>query len=442
MRHWANIFLVASLLFLMGTLWVAAQEGTQVSSAACSSTLEALWTTASDACIGGPAGYVCNGGSAPQVEPAGAVSNALISTGALVEVAAVDAIRTSTADAGGVMWLRLPQITGLLVGAVSIRDVSPPDFPAWQSMILETAPETSSCGDAPRNTFILQSAPDQQGSAVVNGVSLVLDGTVLAQTSDNSTLFVSLAGQSSLVTFGQEQPLWTGQQITILYNPGDFASPAGIPGAPQPLDLNLTRNLPVALLDRPIILPQPGYVVTDGLVNLRADPSLDATLILQVPAGEVLSVLGRNPLGDWYHVRLNTGETGWMLAELLIQNVGSIQAVYEATPLPPQRYGELGRIGRVQAPAGVNLRQAPDVGFPVITTVPDGTQVTLVARSPYSPWVKVEVNGLEGWLALVTLDTQVVVDALPVDYNVPPPPDPTQAPGSFGNAFPDPNAGG
>jgi uncharacterized protein YgiM (DUF1202 family) len=204
----------------------------------------------------------------------------------------------------------------------------------------------------------------------------------------------------------------------------------------------MIQNLPVALLDRPIMLPQPGYVATDGLVNLRAEPSSEAMLLLQVPAGEVMSVLGRNPTGEWYHVRLDTGETGWMLAELLVQNIGAIQAVYEATPLPPQRYGELGRIGRVQAPAGVNLRLAPDVGFGTITTLPDGTELILVARSPYSPWVKVQVNGLEGWLALVTVDTDVVIDALPVDYNVPPPPDPTQVPGSFGNAFPDPNAGG
>jgi uncharacterized protein YgiM (DUF1202 family) len=307
---------------------------------------------------------------------------------------------------------------------------------------METATEASGCGAAPRSVLILQSLPDQQSGVVINGVSLVLNGTVMAQTSGNSTVFVSLSGQSSLVALGQEQPLWTGQQITIAHNPGDFSVPAGLPPAPQPLDLSLIQNLPVALLDRPIVLPQPGYVATDGLVNLRTAPSTDATLIVQVPAGEVMSVLGRNPLGDWYHVRLDTGETGWMLAELLVQNIGTVQAVYEATPLPPQRYGELGRIGRVLAPAGVNLRQAPDVGFPTVTTLPDGTQVVIVARSPYSPWVKVEVNGIIGWLALVTLDTEVVVDALPVDYDVPPPPDPTRVPGSFGNAFPDPNGAG
>jgi hypothetical protein len=68
--------------------------------------------------------------------------------------------------------------------------------------------------------------------------------------------------------------------------------------------------------------------------------------------------------------------------------------------------------------------------------------VTLLARSPYSPWVKVESAGMIGWLALVTLQTQSVIEALPIDYDVPPPPVPTRIPGSFGNAFPDPNAGG
>jgi len=449
MRVWRWVVLAAALLFFVGAVLVVAQDGMEISDAACSPALEAMWTTASDACIGGPVGYVCNGGSAPAVEPAGAVSNALLSVGALVEVSAVDAIHTPSVAAGpntgGVMWLRLPppiQMTGLILGNVSLRDVAPAGFPAWQSMIVETAAELSACGDAPRNAFIVQSPLDQPTSIVINGASLVLNGTVLVQTSGTNTVFASLSGQSSVLALGQEQPLWTGEQITVPYNPGSFATPSGTPGFPQPLDVTLTQNLPVALLDRPIILPQPGYVETDGLVNLRAAPSTDAALIMQVPAGVVMSVLGRNPAGTWYHVRLNTGETGWMLAELLVQNVGQIQAIYEATPLPPQRYGDLGRVGRVLAPAGVNLRQAPDVSFPAITALPDGTQVTIVARSPYSPWVKVEVNGIVGWLALVTLDTQVVYEALPVDYDVPPPPLPTRVPGSFGNAFPDPNAGG
>ena len=52
------------------------------------------------------------------------------------------------------------------------------------------------------------------------------------------------------------------------------------------------------------------------------------------------------------------------------------------------------------------------------------------------------VAGVVGWLALITLQTQAVIEALPIDYDVPPPPQPTRVPGSFGNAFPDPNKDG
>jgi hypothetical protein len=128
-----------------------------------------------------------------------------------------------------------------------------------------------------------------------------------------------------------------------------------------------------------------------------------------------------------------------MLAQLLTGNVGPIQAVYAATPLPPQRYGELGSSGRIAAPAGVNIRSGPDAAFPSVALVGDGTLVQLLARSPYSPWVKVEINGVIGWVALITIQTQAFFDALPIDFNVPPPPAPTRVPGTFGNAFPDPN---
>lgn len=445
MRHRIFYIVVACFLFLFGSIWVAAQS-VEVSDAACSPALNAIWTTASNACVGKPAGFVCNGGSAPVVEPAGPVSTALSSVGALVEVTAVDAIHTQAVavenNNGGVAWVRLPALTVLLVGNVAARDVSPPDFAAWQSMIVQTGAESPVCGIAPRNAFIAQTPVDVTINFVVNGTSVVMNGTILVQTSDSQTTFISLSGQARILARGLEQPLLTGEQITVPYNPGDFATPAGPPSPPQPFNLILAQNLPVALLDRPLLLPQPGYVATAGQVNMRANPSTDSALIAQVPAGQVMSVLGRNSAGDWYHVQLNTGETGWMYAQLLRQNLGVIQAVYDATPMPPQRYGALGQIAKVIAPAGLNLRQAPDVSFGLVTTVPVGTQVNLLARSPYSPWVKIEAGGIIGWAALITLETQSVIEALPIDYDVPPPPEPTRVPGSFGNAFPDPNRSG
>jgi uncharacterized protein YraI len=445
----AWIFVSIGCVFLLGSIWVAAQDSASVSSAACAPALETVWTAASDACISGPNGFICNGGTAPQVEPAGAVSNTLANIGALVQVDIVQSIRTLPASAdgtsAGLAWLRLVppvEVTGLLIGDVTVRNAAQPGFPPWQAMVVQTGIENPTCGAMPHNVFIVQSPFNQPANIAVNGVSLGLNGTILVQTRDGQTVFAGLSGVSNVFAMGQDQTLRTGQQIIVPYNPTDFSIPAGLASAPQPLDTLLGQNLPVALLDRPIIVPQPGYVTTMGAVNLRTAPSTDAAVLFQVPAGQVLSVLGRSLDGLWFHVRLDSGETGWMLAELLLQNVGEIRANYDSTPLPPQRYGELGRVAKVLAPAGVNLRSAPDVMFSVVATVPDGAIVTLLARSPYSPWVKVDYNGIIGWLALITLETEAVIDALPIDYNVPPPPGPTTVPGSFGNAFPDPNADG
>jgi uncharacterized protein YgiM (DUF1202 family) len=437
------VTVVLSAILLLGAFWVVAQDAT------CAPAVEAVWTAASDACIAGPVGFICNGGSAPQAEPIGPISNALAPVGALVEAGAVDALHTTPivteAGSGGIIWVRSAapiRYTGLLIGDVALWDATPPDFPPWQSSQVQTGPDVPTCGPVPHSGYMVQTPFGQPTNIAINGVSLGLNGTVLVRTVGDQTIFAGLSGQASLYAAGAEQFLRAGQQIAVTYSGGNFTAPISPPGEAAPLDQSLVQHLPIALLDRPVILPQPGYVVTAGAVNLRASPSTDAGVILQVPAGQVLSVLGQNPAGDWYNVRLDSGETGWMLAELLIRNLGAIQAVYESTPLPPQRYGELGRVGKVLAPAGSNMRSAPDISFSLVMTVPDGARVTLLARSPYSPWVKVDFNGVIGWLALLTLETQAVIEALPVDINVPPPPTPTRIPGSFGNAFPDPNTDG
>jgi uncharacterized protein YgiM (DUF1202 family) len=440
-----KLFISITAFFLVITVALV----TAAQSPDCRAAMEALWTTASDACVKGPRGYICNGGSAPQAEPAGPVSTALGPIGALVETKVVQAMRTpridATANTTGIAWLRLEapiEATALLIGDVTIRNVSPSGFPPWQSTVIQTSTEPPTCTGAPHNSYVVQSPLNQTTRLAINGISLVLDGTILARTTEAETIFVMISGQSNLIALGLEQTLLTGQQIHVSYMGGDFARPVGFTGAPRPFDPSLIQNLPVALFARPVIMPQPGYVRTEGAVNMRSSPSLDAGIIIQVQPGEVMSVLGQNGDATWYHVRMDTGETGWMLGELLQRNLGPITAVYEATPLPPQRYGELGRMGRVLAPAGVNMRVGPDVGFPSIATLNDGAMVTLLARSPYSPWLKVETSGITGWVALITLETQAFIDALPIDYNVPPPPAPTVVPGSFGNAFPDPNGGG
>lgn len=454
MRLQQIVSIIAALSVAAIGLVVSAQDvpptmPPAVDGAACAPVLESLWTTGSDACIGGPEGFTCNGGAPPLAEPAGPIANALSPLGALVETALVDYVQTpaNSPELGsvGLVWMRLPvplRVTALALGAVSLRDVSPPDFPAWQSMVVQTAPEASSCLSAPQNALVLQSPLDLPARIAINGVSLSLNGTVLVRAAGDMTTFVSLSGASSLIAFGQEQSLFTGQQIALPHNPGDYSRPASPPPPAAPLDLALIRAVPAQLFDRPFVMPQPGTVITQGTINLRVFPSTDAGIIAEVPAGQTASVLGRNPAGDWYHVRINSGETGWMKVDLLRLNVGSVEAIYDATPSIPQRFGELGRAGRILSPAGVNLRTGPDPTFPALGSLSNGALVTLLQRSPYSPWVKVDAGGVVGWVAIVTLDTRAFIEALPIDFAAPPLPTPTTIPGSFGNAFPDPNSEG
>lgn len=453
------LFSVIGVLMLGAALSFAQESATEEPAAtpeplACELTLEGLWALVSDACATGPIGYICNGGSAPQARPSGAVANSLAPVGALVETNVVEAVQTlpiiTEVVGGGVMWFRWGEphyLTGLIVGEVVLFDVTGGDLAPWTSMVVQTGTDRPDCPTTPHNTFVLEAQPNIRSRVTVNGVALDITGAVAVRTLGNTTAFVALSGRNSVNVRGVELPIWTGQQVVVNYNAGDFSNPVGLANETQPLDPTLIEYFPVGLLDQPVWLPQPGYAITEGIVNMRAEPSLSGLIVAQVPPGELLTIMGTNPAGDWLHVSLAGGYSGWMFADLLGQNMVGASTVYEATPQPPTRYGTLKAVARVRAPAGLNVRENPDTRFPAVGVLQNGDQVTMVARSPYGPWVKVadgQGNTL-GWVAVVALDTRANVSALPVDGNVPPPPPdlppppPTPQPGSFGNAFPDPN---
>ncbi|MDQ7026208.1 MAG: SH3 domain-containing protein [Anaerolineae bacterium] len=419
--------------------------------AQCEADLAYLYTQASDACLGEPNGYFCNGGLAPDAEPVGAISNQMAVIGSLVEVSLVERINPppiSFDNSGGVLWLRLaePQnISALIVGDVNVTDITPTDsnFAAWQSIQVETRQHATNCS-APRSTIIIQSPYGDLGQIVVNGVSLEINGTIAIATDGTETEFIALEGRTQLLIFGESRIIQAGEQINITYQAGDFTRPVIIPDAAQPLNFIHVRDMPITLLDRPVLLPQPGLVYTDGRVNMRAEPTVNSRLLYQVPNNQPLSVLGENTEGTWLHVRLGNGETGWMRADLVTGTVDEITVAYDATPEPPQRFGTNVNGAVVVAAAGGNLRNAPDVQFNVIDTIEAGTEVSLLSRSPYSPWVKVDTGTQVGWMALITLETNAVVSFLPIDYGVPNPPGPTATPiltFGGGHAYPDPRGG-
>ncbi len=424
----------------------------------CIANLETLFTQASEFCLGEPGGFFCNGGLPPQAQPSGNVinvSNTMAVPGSLVPVDVVASVNTSpllSANSGGVMWVRISEpieINALMLGEVEIRDITPADsnLEAWQSISVRTGnadDESRSCGMQPYSTFVVQGPWGNSTSFAINGVSISLSGSMAVQTTESETSFITLEGQAQLSVFGQNRVIFAGQQIDVPYASGNFTQPSGAPPEAVPLNFDRIVNIPIPLLDRPILLPQPGFGVTDGNVNMRSSPAINSQKLAEVPDGQLLSIIGMNTERTWYHVRLPNGDTGWMRADLLEGDIGDISLTYNETPAPPERLGDASHSGIVTAPTGANLRSAPDVQFDVIETLADGSEVEILARSPYSPFVKVESSAGVGWLALITLETTTVVQFLPVEYDVPLPPGPTPTPYfafGGGHAYPDPRTG-
>ncbi len=454
MRKWALLCGIVVMIWA-GGLMLRAQEPTPITRSiipaeVCAAPLGLALLTASDACVGKPYGFICNGGASPSVEPPGPVSNSLSAIGSLVETDVVQSIHTLGIDPTGyymgLAYLRvaapesLVTFSGLLLGDVSVKNVTPPDFPAWQALEVVTIDSDVACEYAPHSTLVIQNPiPGVSARLVVNGVSIDLNGTLAVQTQGDYTVFAVLSGELRALALGERQTLTAGQSASAPHAAGNFSAPTSALSIPRVLDEERINHLPLALFDRPVQIAQGGFARTSAPVNLRVSPNTDATVILQAAAGENMSVLGKNTDGQWLHVRLSSGQTGWMFAELLQGDFSSVVKVYEATPAPVQRMGDLGYKARIIALRGYDVRVAPDMAFAVLGFIPNGAEVELIARSPYSPWVKIKTGSSEGWVALLALETRAVIDALPIDNTVPPPPAPTRVPGSFGNAFPDPS---
>ncbi|MFN8374672.1 MAG: SH3 domain-containing protein [Anaerolineae bacterium] len=137
--------------------------------------------------------------------------------------------------------------------------------------------------------------------------------------------------------------------------PGDLASISDIDTLHlSPMDLEqhlwgvslmaLQANLPDTLPGQNVIvilfgdvdfqaqqrLELSGAIRAGGAVNLRDAPSTTAAVLASVPGATALRLDGRNAAGDWLHVRLASGEIGWVFAEF-VEAEGDSSALTEGS---------------------------------------------------------------------------------------------------------------
>lgn len=169
-------------------------------------------------------------------------------------------------------------------------------------------------------------------------------------------------------------------------------------------------NLPVVSGPAPIAAMG---VVNTGALNVRSGPGVGFAPLEVIYQGAQVSVLGRVADSSWVQVRTARGTIGWVNASLVNLNVpvGSLPVIGGGTGSAPAT-------NAVVSTGNLNVRSGPSIAFPAMTTINQGTPLTMIGRSATAvtpPWVQVRLtNGLVGWVNANYLFTNVPLNSLPI----------------------------
>ena len=134
--------------------------------------------------------------------------------------------------------------------------------------------------------------------------------------------------------------------------------------------------------------------------NIRQEPNLQGTVLGQLHAGEVVSLLERSANGEWYRVAAPEA-TGWVHRSLLTIDEQVASQVPQATPAPT------GLTARVFN--GGNVRERPVTGRP-LDQIHAGETVQLLEKTADGGWYHIiNPRNVTGWVhrSLLTIDPDV-----------------------------------
>lgn len=178
----------------------------------------------------------------------------------------------------------------------------------------------------------------------------------------------------------------------------------------------------VAMAQEQAIQAEVTLTATSNLM-IRSGPGTGYTAVGSVPGGTTLQALGRDSAAYWAYVDF-AGTRGWIAAWLCSVNgeLGTLPVV------PPDGSGALsaaapaapGGSGQVAAPTvNLRMRSGPGMPYATLTTVPQGTEVPVLAQE--GDWLQVSYNGTVGWIAGWLAEVRVVVVPTPTPQSEAPP---------------------
>jgi uncharacterized protein YraI len=141
-----------------------------------------------------------------------------------------------------------------------------------------------------------------------------------------------------------------------------------------------------------------GYVTLGPSNNLRAQPSLGASVVGQMPGGSTFSVLTGPVCADglnWWQVNFN-GNLGWTAEG---QNYEYWIEPLMCYPDLPSRM-TIGMRGQITPGLPNRLRSQPNTGSSVLAMIPAGGTFTVLSGpqcGENTTWWRVNYNGTIGW---------------------------------------------
>ncbi len=227
-----------------------------------------------------------------------------------------------------------------------------------------------------------------------------------------------------------------------LITPTSMASPATsetVEATIEPSDTSLETETPSPAATPSV--PTRARITGDGL-QLRVGPGTAYEVMASLAEGDEVDVLGRDEMGDWVKVGLESGEEGWAAAEFV--DVGdNLRAVPVITPEPiatptteeltptampsptvrSEATAALTPVPTVTVPVsslttggGLRMRSGPGTDYRVLALLAEGQEVNVLGRDEAGEWLKISIEGgEEGWVVAEFIDVGVAMEALPIE---------------------------
>lgn len=160
-----------------------------------------------------------------------------------------------------------------------------------------------------------------------------------------------------------------------------------------------------------VIVNQSGTLtVTADLVNLRASPNCDCSVLAKVRDGETYNIVGRNADSSWWQINVN-GTIGWVFSQFTkVSNVTNVPVTDSSSTiqLPPTNY-------TVTATSTAVLRSHPGNRYAYIGFIPIGRSAQVIGRNADTTWWLVKYDGVIAWIRAAL----TIIEPIPNSSQIP-----------------------